>query len=420
MAGHLHSPPANCILTTISSPAPRNSRQPHQPQIPASEWQPAHPPARDTRQPHWPQDPASSTATNSPNCRTHSATSPGSVNCALPIIGSPGFPESVGNLTSLRTLRLTGNQLAYLPAELRNLTKLIDLLLDTNRLTDLPRWLADSVRLRMLDLTDNQLTELPYQFARCPHWRPRHPAFMGIHCANRCPNWWSVVEQELIAYLRSLEDAVVQYEAKLLLVGEGNVGKTSLVSALKARNSSKGGRQHTESRSRRSRSERPDLDLDMTLRAWDFGGAAPRCHQLFTPRALFLVVWHARQGQERDEVEDWLRRIKLRVGDAAVAMVVTIALLGTAGGSRLPAYGGASFPGYLRDLRIDCRTGEGIDALRTAIGEQAFKTAADGPAVEPALDSRPEAVLTLGKTEPQTRYERSLRSASAITSLATR
>ena len=34
-------------------------------------------------------------------------------------------------------------------------------------------------------------------------------------------------------YLRSVRDSVEQYEAKVLLVGEGNVGKTSLSAALR-------------------------------------------------------------------------------------------------------------------------------------------------------------------------------------------
>ena len=34
-------------------------------------------------------------------------------------------------------------------------------------------------------------------------------------------------------YLRSLRDGVVQWEAKVLLIGEGNVGKTSLSAALR-------------------------------------------------------------------------------------------------------------------------------------------------------------------------------------------
>ena len=242
----------------------------------------------------------------------------------------------------------------------------------------------------MLDLTDNQLTELPYQLA---------DALTGglvirLHGNPLREPLPELVERggaELIAYLRSLEDAVVQYEAKLLLVGEGNVGKTSLVSALK-------GEEFIEGRPTTHGIEisaipfqHPDLDLDMTLRAWDFGGQQVYrvSHQFFfTPRALFLVVWHARQGQERDEVEDWLRRIKLRVGDAAVAMVVATHS-GTAGGSRLPAYGETLSRDTCRDLPNRQSHGRGHRRIADGDRRTGVKTAADGPAVEPALDSRP-------------------------------
>ena len=63
----------------------------------------------------------------------------------------------------------------------------------------------------------------------------------------------------------------------------------------------------------------------MTVRAWDFGGQEVYrvSHQFFlTRRALYLVVWNARQGQEHDEVEGWLRRIRLRAGPDARTLVV--------------------------------------------------------------------------------------------------
>ena len=55
----------------------------------------------------------------------------------------------------------------------------------------------------------------------------------------------------------------------------------------------------------------------MTVRAWDFGGQEVYriTHQFFfSQRALYLVVWKPREGQEQNEVEGWLRRIRLRVG----------------------------------------------------------------------------------------------------------
>ena len=94
--------------------------------------------------------------------------------------------------------------------------------------------------------------------------------------------------------MSSLEDAIAQYEAKLIFVGEGNVGKTSLVAELK-------GAAFVEGRPTTHGIEispltfgHPDLNSDMTLRAWDFGGQMLYrvTHQFFfSRRALYVVVW---------------------------------------------------------------------------------------------------------------------------------
>ena len=65
----------------------------------------------------------------------------------------------------------------------------------------------------------------------------------------------------------------------------------------------------------------------MTLRAWDFGGQEVYrvTHQFFfSRRALYVLVWKPRRGQEQDEVQGWLRRIRLRAGhDARILVVAT-------------------------------------------------------------------------------------------------
>ena len=226
-------------------------------------------------------------------------------------------PESLGNLTVLTTLNLKGNQLTAVPQSLAGLLEGgLQLQLDGNPL-------------------DDPLAELA----------ARGPA-------------------ELATYLRSLHDAKPQYEAKLVLVGEGNVGKTSLVAALK-------GEKFVEGRPTSHGIEispltvrHPSVNTDMTVRAWDFGGQEVYrvSHQFFlTRRALYLVVWNARQGQEHDEVEGWLRRIRLRARPDAQTLVVA-----TQCAERLPELDYPHleqiFPGMLlsTSFEVDCSTGQGI------------------------------------------------------------
>jgi internalin A len=129
----------------------------------------------------------------------------------------------------------------------------------------------------------------------------------------------------LAGYLRSLENGVPQYEVKVLMVGEGNVGKTSLVAALRG-DPFKASRLTTHGIEVRPLDlPHPRLDVTLTARTWDFGGQEVYrvSHQFFySGSAVYLVAWKPRDGQEQNQVEGWLRRIRLRVRDDARALIV--------------------------------------------------------------------------------------------------
>ena len=75
-------------------------------------------------------------------------------------------PAEIGQLTSLRELRLTGNQLTSVPAEIGQLTSLERLSLYDNQLTSLPAEIWQLTSLEDLDLSDNQLTSLPAEIGQ--------------------------------------------------------------------------------------------------------------------------------------------------------------------------------------------------------------------------------------------------------------
>jgi internalin A len=167
----------------------------------------------------------------------------------------------------------------------------------------------------------------------------------------------------------------------------------------------------------------PDLDLDMTLRAWDFGGQEVYrvSHQFFfSPRALYLVVWHSRQGAEKDEVGDWLRRIELRVGDGAVAIVVA-----THCKERLPdldyPHLQRLFPGMLAGtLAIDSSDGTGIDTLRTVVSQQAARLPQMGQRISPRWTAPARRCSPSPRVSRRSGTSSSPRSASSMASLARR
>ncbi|HET9253796.1 MAG TPA: leucine-rich repeat domain-containing protein, partial [Pseudonocardiaceae bacterium] len=285
------------------------------------------------------------------------------------------LPPEIAQLTELVILRLGGNQLTTLPPEIAQLTKLVKLDLSGNQLTTLPPEIAQLTKLEWLDLRDNRLTTLP------PGLVPLlknglHLDLEGNPLPDPFPELISRGSDALAAYLASLDDVVEQFEAKVLLVGEGNVGKTSLVASLLGdpfvanRETTHGIEIHPMTL------RHPDRDADMTIRTWDFGGQEVYriTHQFFfSRRALYLMVWNSREGQEQNEVEGWLRRIRLRVGSECRAIVVA-----THADERAPEL---DFPQLRRTLpgmlaghcAIDNSSGHGVTELREMIAAEAAR-----------------------------------------------
>ena len=113
----------------------------------------------------------------------------------------------------------------------------------------------------------------------------------------------------------------------MLVVGEGGVGKTSLLRALRGE---KFDIQESTTRGIDIRS----LELNhptaahvtMQLNTWDFGGQEiyHATHQFFlTNRSLFLLTWNARHGFEQGKLYYWLDTIQALAPDSPILLVAT-------------------------------------------------------------------------------------------------
>jgi GTPase SAR1 family protein len=129
-----------------------------------------------------------------------------------------------------------------------------------------------------------------------------------------------------LSYMGTVLQDTPLHEAKLLLVGEGNVGRTSLLGALRRepfvenRETTHGIQMGT------LLVDHPDRALKITLNTWDFGGQEVYriTHQFFfSNKSLYLLVWRPREGREENAIESWLKRISLRARDAQVIIVAT-------------------------------------------------------------------------------------------------
>jgi internalin A len=111
-------------------------------------------------------------------------------------------------------------------------------------------------------------------------------------------------------------------EGKLILVGRGGVGKTSLARRLI----------HDEFDTRESKTEGIKIDVwqlpvggdVVRLNVWDFGGQEimHATHQFFlTEKSIYLLVLHGREGREDTDAEYWLRHIQGFGGDSPVIVI---------------------------------------------------------------------------------------------------
>ena len=223
------------------------------------------------------------------------------------------LPDSLGTLTRLKELYLD-NPIRKLPAFLRNLTQIKTLTAARSELTFLPDWLSELQELRSLYVPGNLITDIPAEFAK----------LAKLDSINLDDN---PLNSELAAvyndgldavkrYLRAKAEAqVILNEAKLILIGEGEVGKSCLLGALR-------GDEWVEKRDtthgieiKPVKANDPATGTEITLNGWDFGGQRVYrpTHQLFfSAPAVYLVVWKPREGPQQGFVKEWLKLVKHR------------------------------------------------------------------------------------------------------------
>ena len=112
-------------------------------------------------------------------------------------------------------------------------------------------------------------------------------------------------------------------EAKLILVGRGAVGKTSIVNRL-VDNVFKDEKK-TEGIKITDWPLRLNGNENVRLNVWDFGGQEimHATHQFFlTQRSLYLLVLNGREGGEDADAEYWLKLIESFGGESPVIVVL--------------------------------------------------------------------------------------------------
>jgi len=182
--------------------------------------------------------------------------------------------------------------------------------------------------------------------------------------------------QAVLSFLRELHRKhVLRYEAKLIFVGEGGTGKSSLLRAFE-------GKGLDASLETTHGIEVGTLPLphpslprqSLQLNTWDFGGQDiyRATHQFFlTQRSLYLVVWNARLGGEQGRLDYWLNSIRVLAPDAPILLVATH-IDERLPDLNIPQYR-ADYPQIVDVLHVSNKTSMGIDELKLAVAKHAAK-----------------------------------------------
>jgi internalin A len=153
------------------------------------------------------------------------------------------IPEAIGQLVSLRILYLTGNQISVVPKVIGRLVNLQRLALRNNQISVIPEVIGQLVNLQRLSFGRNQICVVPEVIGQLVNLKililKENP---GIDIPPEIiRKGWGEDEAEngnpqaIFAYLKAYRQSAAKRplnELKVLLVGEGAVGKTSLLKRL--------------------------------------------------------------------------------------------------------------------------------------------------------------------------------------------
>lgn len=273
------------------------------------------------------------------------------------------IPEFLGNLINLSALHLTNNPLSGLPPTLKHLTKLTRLKLNYCALKEFPAFIVSLKHLIYLDLNNNFIEEIPQEITQLKKLEDIFlinnrleqvskevfflPQLKNINLQknplNKPPieivnqglpalkNYFKTLDQTSDRSLTESTTSDFLNEVKLLLVGEGRVGKTSLAKALSIPNYQFSDQHSTEGINinqwlipKEEFEGKLPLTKDFRLNVWDFGGQEiyHATHQFFlTRRSIYLFVTESRKEDSHDTFFYWLNIIKL-LGDASPVILV--------------------------------------------------------------------------------------------------
>jgi small GTP-binding protein len=246
------------------------------------------------------------------------------------------LPDQISRLDKLKILSASGCQISEISKGVCSLKNLAVLKLNRNYLSSLPVAIIRIRGLSKLELVRNKLSSLPFEMAE---FEKLGALYLHGNVDLRIPA--SILgptpyeshpparPQDILNFYFSQRDAEASgtstslNEVKLMLVGRGGAGKTSLRRFFM-------GESHN-----RDEPETPGIGLDnfqldcaqgpVSVRLWDFAGQeiTHALHKFFlTEGCIYILVLDPRSNTEMHDAEYWLGLLKRYAGNAPVLVAL--------------------------------------------------------------------------------------------------
>ncbi len=234
------------------------------------------------------------------------------------------IPDVVEWSPCLSVLDLSFNNISKLPDNvIAPIMRALDL--SYNNLARVPLCICSFTTLRNLNLSYNpDILQLPPEMGRLSQLSQLQ--LDGLKDLNDPPKAFLTKTSNCIHYLDSkLRCAKGFYKMKLMLVGQANRGKTTLVARLQGKDC---GNESTVGVDVGEWSYKPSLGKNkFFFSIWDFGGQEEyyATHQCFlSERSLYLLLFNLKHGEKgAQELKPWLNNIALRAPNSLVIIVGT-------------------------------------------------------------------------------------------------
>jgi small GTP-binding protein len=288
------------------------------------------------------------------------------------------LPPEMTELKNLTTLNMSSNQLTSLPPEIGEIKKLTTLAISYNQLTSLPPEIGKLKNLTTLNISSNQLTSLPPEILelgldiKWEYQLGKKEIILGGNPLKNPPV--EIVKkgrEAILNYFKSLEDGKqLLNEVKVLLVGDGGAGKTSLAKRIFGEEINGNESQTQGINIRKLVVENGDREIKANL--WDFGGQEimHATHQFFlSKRSLYILVL---DGRKDEKPEYWLKIIENFGGESPILVVINKI-------DENPAFElnrkflKEKYPSIKGFYRLSCMSNEGIEEFLKTLKEELTK-----------------------------------------------